>query len=84
MRCLAPLLALATAVGSSLCAAPAVLAAPEPAAQGGRMALFPTKAEAEAAAKQFNCKGAHRHGDLWMPCASHAEATSTPSSPMAH
>jgi hypothetical protein len=84
MRCLAPLMALAAAVGHSLCGAPAVLAAPDPAAQGGTKAMFATKAEAEAAAKQFNCKGAHKMGEMWMPCASHGAATGTPVSPMAH
>ena len=36
-------------------------------------ALFETKAEAEKAAKKFNCKGAHKMGDKWMPCDSHEE-----------
>ena len=35
--------------------------------------LFETKAEAEKAAKKFNCKGAHKMGDKWMPCDSHEE-----------
>ena len=34
-------------------------------------ALFETKVEAEKAAKNFNCTGAHRMGDKWMPCKSH-------------
>ncbi|WP_216900618.1 DUF3721 domain-containing protein [Synechococcus sp. CCY 9618] len=34
-------------------------------------AVFATTAEAEAAAKHFNCKGAHRMGDQWMPCREH-------------
>ena len=34
-------------------------------------ALFNTKAEAEAAAKDFDCKGAHKMGNKWMPCANH-------------
>ena len=33
--------------------------------------LFETKREAEKAAKDFNCTGAHRMGDKWMPCKSH-------------
>ena len=33
--------------------------------------LFDTKAEAEKAAKEFNCTGAHMMGDKWMPCKSH-------------
>ena len=36
-------------------------------------ALFETKAEAEKAAEKFNCKGAHKMGDKWMPCDSHEE-----------
>ena len=36
-------------------------------------ALFETKEEAEKAAKKFNCKGAHKMGDKWMPCDSHEE-----------
>ena len=84
MRGFTRLLALAAAVGSSLTAIPAVIAAPDPAAQGGTKAMFATKAEAEAAAKQFNCKGAHQMGDKWMPCASHGDATGMHASPMAH
>ena len=34
-------------------------------------ALFETRAEAEKAAKDFNCTGAHKMGDKWMPCKSH-------------
>ena len=34
-------------------------------------ALFDTRKEAENAAKGFNCKGAHKMGDKWMPCKSH-------------
>ena len=37
----------------------------------GTPALFSTKAEAEKAAKDFNCTGAHRMGEKWMPCKSH-------------
>ena len=40
--------------------------------KSGSQALFSTKAEAEKAAKDFNCTGAHRMGDKWMPCKSHA------------
>ncbi len=36
-------------------------------------ALFETKAEAEKAAKDFNCTGAHKMDDYWMPCKSHEE-----------
>ena len=34
-------------------------------------ALFETQAEAEEAAKKFNCIGAHKMGKKWMPCKSH-------------
>ena len=34
-------------------------------------ALFDTRKEAENAAKNFNCKGAHKMGDKWMPCKTH-------------
>tara|TARA_B100000700_G_C14327124_1_gene526418 strand:+ start:90 stop:335 length:246 start_codon:yes stop_codon:yes gene_type:complete len=33
--------------------------------------MFKTKEEAEQAAKNFNCAGAHKMGDKWMPCKSH-------------
>ncbi len=78
------LLALAVAVASSLAAAPGVIAASDPAALGGTKAMFATKAEAEAAAKQFHCQGAHKMGEMWMPCASHGDATGSHSSPLAH
>ena len=41
--------------------------------QEATTALFGTKAEAEKAANKFNCKGAHRMNDKWMPCDSHEE-----------
>ena len=34
-------------------------------------ALFDTKEEAAQAAKNFNCTGAHKMGNKWMPCKSH-------------
>jgi hypothetical protein len=37
--------------------------------------MFNTKAEAEAAAKHFNCKGTHKMGNQWIPCASHGKAS---------
>ena len=39
----------------------------------GTPALFETKAEAKKAAKDFNCTGAHKMGDKWMPCKSQAD-----------
>jgi len=39
-------------------------------------AVYATKAEAETAArKHFNCTGAHRMGNQWMPCAKHGQAS---------
>ncbi len=38
----------------------------------GKQAVFSTKAEAEKAAMDFNCTGAHKMGELWMPCKTHA------------
>ena len=35
-------------------------------------ALFDTRKEAKKAAKSFNCTGAHKMGDKWMPCKSHS------------
>ncbi len=40
--------------------------------RSGTQSLFSTKAEAENAAKNFNCTGAHKMGEKWMPCKSHA------------
>ena len=34
-------------------------------------ALFETRKEAEKAAQNFNCTGAHKMGDTWMPCETH-------------
>ena len=34
-------------------------------------ALFDTRREALKAAESFNCTGAHKMGDKWMPCATH-------------
>ena len=41
--------------------------------QSGTPALFQTKSEAEKAAKNFDCTGAHKMGDKWMPCKSHKD-----------
>tara|TARA_Y100000589_G_C26777852_1_gene476503 strand:- start:48 stop:302 length:255 start_codon:yes stop_codon:yes gene_type:complete len=37
----------------------------------GTPALFDTKVDAEKAAKNFNCSGAHKMGNKWMPCEIH-------------
>ena len=34
-------------------------------------ALYETRSEAEKAAKAFNCSGAHKMGEMWMPCNKH-------------
>ena len=39
--------------------------------KSGIQSLFSTKAEAEKAAKDLNCTGAHKMGEQWMPCKSH-------------
>lgn len=45
--------------------------------QQGIPAFYPTRAEAEAAArKHFNCTGAHPIGSQWMPCAGHVPGAS--------
>ena len=36
----------------------------------GTPSRFETKIEAEKAAKDFNCTGAHEMADKWMPCKS--------------
>ena len=59
-----------------LAATPAGLANPQP--NGGAVpALYPSKAEAEKAAKQMGCSGAHAMGDQWMPCATHTPMNGT-------
>ena len=39
--------------------------------KSGTPALFNTRVEAEKAAENFNCTGAHKMGDKWMPCKNH-------------
>jgi hypothetical protein len=67
-----PLAPLAAAAGL-LAALGGVPAQAQQPGHGAQKALFATKAEAEAAAKHFNCTGAHQHGNQWMPCATHGE-----------
>ncbi|MFN7678242.1 MAG: hypothetical protein ACK5QW_06555 [Cyanobacteriota bacterium] len=60
------------AQGSACLARPVVLSPVSLAATGGVPAVYATQAEAEEAARRhFNCSGAHRMGNQWMPCASH-------------
>ncbi len=45
-----------------------------PKSQNSRIpALFESKAAAERAAKDFNCQGAHKMGNKWMPCEKHSD-----------
>ena len=39
-----------------------------------KQAMFKTQQEAEAAAPDFGCEGAHRMGSMWMVCAKHEQA----------
>ncbi len=41
--------------------------------QSKTQSLFNTKTEAEKAAKNFNCVGAHKMGNKWMPCEKHGD-----------
>jgi len=64
----------AAAIGANLLLSAAGLAAPA-VGSGGVLAHYRTQAEAEKAAKlHFNCTGAHKMGDQWMPCAQHGGA----------
>lgn len=68
------------AMGIGAIAAQFLLAGACNAGQKDVPTLYPTKAEAETAAKlHFNCTGAHPIGTQWMPCATHGG--SQPSKP---
>ena len=41
-----------------------------------KQAMFKTQQEAEAAAPEFGCEGAHRMGSMWMVCEKHGLAHS--------
>ena len=70
----------AAAIGANLLLSAAGLAAPAT-GSGGVPALYPTQAEAEKAAKlHFNCTGAHKMGNQWMPCAKHGDVHGSGSS----
>lgn len=70
------LLCLTMVAGLSTATSPLLGSAAEPHQASTRVpALYATKAEAEAAAKQhFNCTGAHAMGKQWMPCAAHGHS----------
>ena len=53
--------------------APLLMGCSSESAKNKMPVLFDTKAEAEQAAKNFNCTGAHAMGDKWMPCKSHKD-----------
>ena len=42
-----------------------------------KKAMFKTQAEAEAAAPEFGCTGAHQMGEIWMVCEKHEQAGHT-------
>ena len=64
----------AAAFGANLLLSSSGLAAPA-AGSGGVPAQYATQAEAEQAARlHFNCSGAHKMGEQWMPCAKHGGA----------
>jgi hypothetical protein len=70
----------AAAIGVQLLFSSAGLASPA-AGSGGVPAMYATQAEAEKAAKlHFNCTGAHKMGNQWMPCAQHGDAHGSGSS----
>ena len=56
----------------ALLSSPAIVRANPSSGSEAVPALYATKAEAEKAARlHFNCTGAHRMGQQWMPCAQH-------------
>lgn len=59
---------------SSTTGASAAQPGSSPSGPGAVVAMYATRAEAEAAAPTFGCKGAHRMGSHWMPCALHPAA----------
>jgi L-asparaginase II len=65
----------AAALLANLLLGVAAIAAPAN-TNSGIPALYPSQAEAEKAAKlHFNCSGAHKMGNQWMPCATHGNET---------
>ena len=57
--------------GTMISAGEAPAAKPSTTPKQPLKALYDTKAEAEAAAPLFSCKGAHAMGSKWMPCSGH-------------
>ena len=48
-----------------------ILGCSSPQKDSGINTIYNSKSEAENAAKNFNCSGAHKMGDKWMPCDKH-------------
>lgn len=60
-------------LGSLALFTPAAALAQNKPPTAGVPALYATQAEAEKAAKEhFQCTGAHRMGNQWMPCSKHS------------
>jgi len=66
------LLLMAATVGLTVLTSGAASNAAEPLGVKEKQAVFKTQAEAEAAAPQFDCEGAHQMGDMWMVCDKHS------------
>ena len=49
----------------------------DPNKEQSKKAMFKTQAEAEAAAPDFGCPGAHPMGEMWMVCEKHEQAGHT-------
>ncbi len=49
-----------------------ILGCSSPQKDSGIKTIYNSKSEAENAAKNFNCSGAHKMGDKWMPCEKHS------------
>jgi hypothetical protein len=63
------------AIGIGILATPLAWNPAGQAAPAAVPAVYATQAEAEKAAKlHFNCSGAHKMGNQWMPCAAHGTA----------
>ena len=71
-----PLLPLASLVLLSSTVVPVEVLAQKASSNSAVPATYATRAEAEKAAKQFHCTGAHQMGDRWMPCDRHGNAHS--------
>jgi len=57
--------------GLATSAMPVQMACAQHLGVGAVPGTYATRAEAEAAAKLYNCSGAHPMGNRWMPCTKH-------------